>query len=139
MFVPNLLRCWQERLGLPQVDDDVTPFHAQHFTRDDIALATGVLFEDDFPFRLPQPLQHHLLRSLRGDASSAPGCDLSIEDILQLRIRFQLLRLLNRQFRLGVGYLGHHRLARKDSGVARLRVDLDDHVVRRQVVPLVRR
>ena len=48
-------------------------FDALHAAADDLALVSGILFEDLFPLRLAQALHEHLAGGLGGDAAGVVG------------------------------------------------------------------
>ena len=137
MLDAHLLGAGQQRLRLAQIDDDVAAFHAHHLAGGDIALLAGVLFEDDLALRLPQPLEHHLLRGLGGYAAGVLGGDLRIDPVFNLRERVALARLFERDLRLLILHLLHHSSAGENAGGAGIGVDLDDDVAGSQIVPLI--
>ena len=69
MFVPNLLAIRQACFRAPpEFEDRLAGFHPLHGADDDLALFAEILLIDGVAFCFAQPLEHHLLRRLRGDA-----------------------------------------------------------------------
>ncbi len=136
-LVRQLLGHGQHRLDvLAHVEHDGRVGRALHVAGHDLALAGGVLLEDDVALGLAQPLPIHLAGGLRGDAAELRLGHVLGDAHLAAHAggRVDLLRLLHDHLELGVLDLlgrGDHVVLARDADLTALRVDRDHHVLGR--------
>ena len=104
--------------GLEAVDD----------AGDDVAFLAGVLLEDDLALGLAQALQDDLLRGLGGDAAGVLREDLDVDDVAEVGVGRDCLRLVEGDLDLVVLDLFDDGLLGEDAHGAGAAVDLDDEV-----------
>ena len=106
---------------------------------DELALAAGVLVEDDVALGLVEPLQHDLLGGLGVDPAEGFLVELlGLDEIARLRVRLEGLGVLDGDLGRGILDLLDHAASAEDAHLARLGVDADvDVLVARR--PAVRR
>src|SRR5205823_12241323 len=126
-----LLRGGEDRLDvLADVEDDRPRLYPVDRARDHLPLAAGELVEDDVPLRLPQTLQHDLLRRL--------GVDAPERLLVQLRGLYEIAEcgaalvrpgVLEADLRSRVLDHAHHASGPEDADLAAVRVDPDVDVL----------
>src|SRR5207253_2416978 len=84
----------EDRLGAPEVDDDVPALEPPDDAGDELALAVLVLVEDVLALRLADALDDHLLRRLRGDAAEALDRVVQADDVAVLLLLLARLVLV---------------------------------------------
>ena len=112
----NLLGLREQRLDPAQVEQGVAGVGLLDDARDDVALAPGVLLVLHLALGLTDPLQDHLLRGLRGDATEVGGGVVPLAGDVAFFVE----------------------LLRDHADLAGLDVDLDERLLGRVGHPLVR-
>ena len=127
----------QDAVGLAQLHVGVALLHPLHDGGEDLVLLLGVLLVDVAPLGLPDPLDHHLLGGLGGDAPELAGVRLLLDHVSLLIEGVHLLGRGQGDLHRGVRDLLHHGLAGVDVDLARGAVDLGPHVALGVVVALI--
>ena len=96
MLGAHLLRGGKDALGPSQVEGDLPGFDSLHNPGDDLTLAIGELLEYEFPLRLAQALEHHLLGCLGGDPPGILGGGLHHEVFIKLSVLVYFFCLIQR-------------------------------------------
>src|SRR3989441_4320179 len=125
----DLLTLGQDRLGLADLDDDVTLLDAVDDATQDLAVLALELLEDAVALGVPHALQDHLLGRLGGDATELLGRQLLLELVLELGLRVQRLGIGEADLELVVGDLLDDLLAAEHLEGARVAVDLHTDVL----------
>src|SRR2546425_5076583 len=120
----------QQRLEPAGLDDGAAALHALHRAGDQLVAARQEVVQDLLALGVADALQDHLLRSLRADAAELDRLERLLDEVLQLDIRFALLRFRQRDLRRRrlERIVGYHLPAPErlvGSGVA---VDVHAHV-----------
>src|SRR3989449_3376762 len=120
----------QQRLEPAGLDDGAAALHALHRAGDQLVAPRQEVVQDLLALGVADALQDHLLRSLRADAAELDRLERLLDEVLQLDIRFALLRFRQRDLRRRrlERVVGHHLPAPErlvGSGVA---VDVHAHV-----------
>src|SRR2546422_485932 len=120
----------QQRLEPAGLDDGAAALHALHRAGDQLVATRQEVVQDLLALGVADALQDHLLRSLRADAAELDRLERLLDEVLQLDIRFALLRFRQRDLRRRrlERVVGHHLPAPErlvGSGVA---VDVHAHV-----------
>src|SRR2546426_241083 len=120
----------QQRLEPAGLDDGAAALHALHRAGDQLVTARQEVVQDLLALGVADALQDHLLRSLRADAAELDRLERLLDEVLQLDVRFALLRFRQRDLRRRrlERIVGYHLPAPErlvGSGVA---VDVHAHV-----------
>src|SRR5262249_51669533 len=124
----DLLTLGQDRLGLPDLDDDIALLDAVHDAPQDLAVLALELLEDAIALGVPHALQDHLLGRLGGDPTELLGRELLLELVVELGLRVQRLGIGETDLELAVGDLFDDLLATEHLECSRLAVDLHPDV-----------
>ena len=135
----HLLRWRHDRFHLAQIDHDAPVLVALHDTGHDVAFPVRELLVYQGPFGLADTLNDHLLGRLRGDPSEIFRRHLDLDDVVELVIGIDGLRVFERDLVRFIEHLVDYVFAGKDANFAGALVQVDAHVERVAVMPLIGR
>ena len=116
---------------------DAVLFHPLHDGGQHFVFLLHEFIEDHAPLRLPDPLHHHLLGGLGGDAAEFAGVHLFLQHVPHLVQVVDLPGVGQADLRVGVIDLLHHGFGGEDLHLAGIPVHHGPHVAVGSIVALV--